>query len=189
VLLLLWLGATFIAIATDTWHGLDVRQWPSHGLDTRIRNEAGQNWTLAPKSDDSNYWVTGYESNDTVKTWSDLSQDGQFGISTRIDSIANPPGPLHLDEVVVARDERSSWPPNGSPTGNTTFLPTTLQPGSSAVLKLTWSIRGCRESISQDATYSISSVDVHETVLGIHRTRTLPLGYTLHITKPHCPTL
>ncbi|MFZ0324355.1 MAG: hypothetical protein WAN48_09525 [Actinomycetes bacterium] len=189
-LVLLWPGLVLFTITQATWQGFDVYQSPFHGLDTRARDLAGQEWTLDPTaSDESNYWVTGLRAGDTVKTWTDVSQDGHFGISTRIDSIADPVGPVDLVDVTVTEDAMGNvYPPNGSPIGNTSQLPTTLKPGSTAAINLTWSVTSCHAPSSRPTTYSVSAVQVHEAVLGIHRTRSLPLGYTLHLVEPACAT-
>jgi hypothetical protein len=177
-------------IAQDTWRGLDVYQAPFHGLDTHARSLTGQGWTLdRAASGDSHYWVNGLSPGDTVKTWTDVTQNGHFGIATRIDGVADPVGPLDLVEVTAISDsEVTSFPPNGSPSGNTAQLPTSLEPGSSVTLNLTWSLTSCHPPGVEPATVSVDEVDVHETVLGVHRTRPLPLGYTLNLVEPQCPS-
>jgi hypothetical protein len=189
-LVLLLPALVLFQIAQDTWQGLDVYQAPFRGLDTQARNLAGQEWSLdRTASGDSHYWVNGLSPGDTVKAWTDVSQNGHFGIATRIDGIADPVGPLDLVEVTAISDsEVTSFPPNGSPSGNATQLPTSLEPGSSVTLNLAWSLPSCRPPGVEATTVSVDEVDVHETVLGVHRTRPLPLGYTLNVVEPQCPT-
>jgi len=188
-LVLLWPALVLFQMAQSTWQGLDVYE-EFHGLDMRARNLAGQEWTLdRTASNYSDYWVNGLSAGDTVKTWTDVTQNGHFGIATRIDGIADPVGPVHLVEVTATSDsEANSYPFNGSPIGNTTQLPTTLEPGSSVTLNVTWSLTSCHPPGVEPATVSVHEVDVHETVLGVPRTRPLSLGYTLNLVEPECPT-
>jgi hypothetical protein len=187
---LLWPGLILYQVTQDTWESFDISLGPFHGMDIRARNLIGQEWTLdRTASDESDYWVAGLSAGDTVRTWTDVSQDAHFGVSTRIDGISAPAGPVDLVDVTVTQDSMSSvYPHNGSPIGDTTQLPTTLSPGSMATVNLTWSVTSCHAPGSTPTTYSVSTVEVHETALGMHRTRSLPLGYTLHLAEPACAT-
>jgi hypothetical protein len=182
-----WPGPTLFQIAHDTWQSLDVYPSGIHGLDTRALNLSGEDWTLQANSNDGHYWVTGLDPGDTITAWTDLSQNAHFGISTRIDSIADPVGPIRVVDATLTRAPWSNRP-NGSPVGDTSQLPSTLTPGTDAALNLTWSLNTCHPPGTRPTSFSIRSVDLHETVLGVHRTRTVALGYTLNLIEPSCPT-
>jgi hypothetical protein len=178
-----------------TWQGLDVQQSGFHGLDTHARDLAGQEWVLDKAAsnnlnavDASRYLITNLSPGDTVITWTDIAQNGHFGIPTRIDGVADPAGPLNVvDATVTTGSGRHVYPPNGSPVGTVNQLPVTLRPGAAGELNLTWSLSSCHAPGEKPQTFSVSSLDLHETVLGVHRTHALPLGFTLSLVEPACP--
>jgi hypothetical protein len=194
--LLIWPGLPLLSMVQSTWQDLDIEQFGAHGLDLQARDRAGQHWTLGGGEPNgrnvmsaSRYVITNLSPGDTVTTWTDIAQNGHFGIPTRIDGVADPIGPLDVvDATVTTGSEAHFFPPNGSPVGTVSQLPVGLKPGDMAELNLIWTITSCHAPGVDPQTFSVSSVDLHETVLGVHRTRGLPLGFTLALVEPACAT-
>jgi hypothetical protein len=144
-----------------TWADFQLVQFPFDGIDLPARNAVGQHWRLAPSSDDNTYLDLGLAPGDLVSTWTDVTQDGHFGIP--VDGIAQP-------------------------VGVPSQLPVSIRPGAMATLHLTWSVESGHARGVVGTIYDVDSVEIHETMLGVHHTSQLPLGYTLHFVEPTCQT-